>query len=584
MIPGYFNLLNFKLKVFVVLVFCGLLNAQNFNTDINKDFEKAVSLFKANNYQTALAVFQRIAKQNDNNSKLTASEFFIAKIYLEEKNYDELDKAVKNFLNNFSSSKYADEIKKISIQSYIDRENYLTAFRYAVSFIDKSNSIVFWNDIKVIAEKIALNYLSSSDVKVITKDLENSNVKPFLLLVTAKLLKEEGDPKSAENLVNEILDNYKNSDESIEALNLKKNLKDVNHNVNTPLVGVVLSLTDQNGIKIQSVNEILEGIKFAFHENNSTTNAKIGLLINDIHRDKQTTIESADAIVANDNVRCILGPVFSDDVRNVLKEIDHSNICVISPTATDDDLVKLSENFYQANPSFTARGKDIAQYLYYVENARKIVVLNSVDGYSPLLAEGFIKEFKNLGGNIVINETYKSDNYALSDQMSRISTFAPSVDGIYAPLSSPNDAKVILSSMVQLALNLKIYGSQDWFIAKGFETSPELSNKLVFESDYYIDYGDKQFQDFSSKYKKQTGKEVNRNVLYGYDLAKYIITVMNNTDPTRKNIKYKMESGINVKGFHNNISFDAGRINKFINIVRFKDGIFELVERFRSGD
>jgi hypothetical protein len=130
---------------------------------------------------------------------------------------------------------------------------------------------------------------------------------------------------------------------------------------------------------------------------------------------------------------------------------------------------------------------------------------------------------------------------------------------------------------------LKIYGNQDWFIAKGFETSPELSNKLVFESDYFIDYNDVNFKDFSTKFKNQTGKDVNRNVLYGYDLAKYIIVVMQNIDPTRINIKYKMESGINVNGFHNNISFDSERVNKYINIVRFKDGIFELVEKFRSG-
>ena len=579
----YSNISKFLIEFITLVIFCGSLNAQNFNADINKDFEKAVSLYKARNYETALPVFQRVARQTENNSKLTAAEFFIAKIYLEEKNYNQLDQTVKNFLYKFAGSKYADEVKKLLIQSYIDRSDYLQAFKSALSFIDKSKSIVFWNETKVYAERIALNYLTSSELKEIVGNYSTSNVKPFLSLVTAKLLRNEGDYKSAEETLSQIIADYKNSDESIEAQNLIKSFSRSNNNVNSPLVGVVLSLTDQNGIKIPSAYEILEGIKYAFHENNSTKDLKIGLLIRDINRNKQITAEISDELVSDDNVRCILGPVFSDDVRNVLDESNRSNICIISPTATDDDLVKLSENFYQANPSFTARGKTFAQYLYYVENVRKIAVLNSVDGYSPLLAASLSKEFENLGGYVVVKETYKSDSYTLSDQMSRISTFASSLDGIYAPLSNQTDAKVILSSLVQFGMNLKIYGSQDWFIAKGFETSPELSNKLVFESDYYIDYNDKMFQDFSADFKKQTGKEVSRNVLYGYDLAKYIITVMNNTDPTRKNIKYKMESGINVKGFHNDISFDADRINKFINIVRFKDGIFELVEKFRSG-
>jgi hypothetical protein len=137
--------------------------------------------------------------------------------------------------------------------------------------------------------------------------------------------------------------------------------------------------------------------------------------------------------------------------------------------------------------------------------------------------------------------------------------------------------------MVQSGINLEIYGNQDWFLGKGFESSPELSNKLTFDSDYFIDFNDAAFKEFSTFFKNTAGIETNRNILYGYDTAKYILTVIRNIEPTRKNIKYKIESGINVTGFHNNISFDIDRTNKFINVVRFKDGVFELVDKFRSG-
>lgn len=576
----YFEIKKIILLIFIVLSFA---NAQNFSADVNKDFNKAVSLFNAKDYNTALSVFQRITNYAQPNSKLTAAEFFIAKIYFQKKEYAELEKAVDNFLAKYSGSKYADEVKNLLIQSYVNREDYLNAFKSSIEFIDKSNSIVYWNETKIVAEKIALNYLGSSDVMGFNNSYNGKNVKPFLLLLSGKLLKKEGNDKNAEKMFDEVISGYKNSEEYVEAINQKKNLNSLISNINNPVVGVILSLTDQNGRSIQSAAEILEGIKYAFHEYNSSREEKFGLLITDIQGDKKIITEQSRVLIENDNVRCILGPVFSDDVRNVLNEMSRSNLCVISPTATDDDLINLSENFYQANPSFTARGKIFAQYLYYVENVKSVAVLNSIDGYSPLLASGFSHEFEQLGGKVVVKETYKSNSYSLADQMSKISTLAGSIDGIYAPLSDKNDAAVILSSLVQNGLNLKIYGSQDWFIAKGFETSPELSNKLVFESDYFIDYNDTDFKEFSDKFNKQTGKEVSRNILYGYDLAKYVITVMRNIDPTRNNIKYKMESGINVTGYHNNISFDSERINKCINIVRFKDGIFELVEKFRSG-
>jgi branched-chain amino acid transport system substrate-binding protein len=333
---------------------------------------------------------------------------------------------------------------------------------------------------------------------------------------------------------------------------------------------------------IESAKEILEGIKFAFHEYNTENSEKVGMIVSDVKRDELAIIQETNKFIENSNVRGILGPVFSDDVRYALKELQRSNVILISPTATDDDLRSLSENFYQANPSLTERGKIFAQYLYYVENKRNLAVINSIEGYSPLLASSFSQEFEKLGGKIAAKETYKSKSFSLAEQMTRIALVANLLDGIYAPISDGSDANAILSQMVQSGLNLKIYGNQDWFLAKGFESSPELSNNLTFESDYFIDYNDPVFNEFAEKFTNTTGMQINRNILYGYDTAKYLLTVVKNIDPTRKNVKYKIESGINVTGFHNNISFDSERINKFINIVRFNDGLFQLVDKFRA--
>jgi len=152
------------------------------------------------------------------------------------------------------------------------------------------------------------------------------------------------------------------------------------------------------------------------------------------------------------------------------------------------------------------------------------------------------------------------------------------------PLANKIDATAILSQLGQDSIYLPIYGNQDWFSAKGFESSPELSNMLTFSSDYFIDFNDEEFKDFGSRFSKMTGKDPNRNVLYGYDAAKYILTVMRNIVASRSGIKNKMISGMISTGLHNNISFDENRMNRYLNIVRYKDGVFELIEKFRSGN
>ncbi len=59
---------------------------------------------------------------------------------------------------------------------------------------------------------------------------------------------------------------------------------------------------------------------------------------------------------------------------------------------------------------------------------------------------------------------------------------------------------------------------------------------------------------------------------------------MRNINSNRINIRNKMISGITSAGYHNNIAFDESRTNRFLNIVRYKDGVFQLVDKFRLGN
>ncbi len=149
------------------------------------------------------------------------------------------------------------------------------------------------------------------------------------------------------------------------------------------------------------------------------------------------------------------------------------------------------------------------------------------------------------------------------------------------PLSDKVDAQAILSQLVQDSLEIPIFGNQDWLYSKGLEASSDISNKLLFTSDSFIDYGGRDFSEFSNNFTTETKMDVNRNVLYGYDTAKYLLTVLRNSGNTREDVIQKMESGITSVGFHNNISFDKSHINNYLNIIRYSNGKFDLVDRFK---
>ena len=586
---------NFSLSILALIFFLFSISslAQVNQKKIDAEFSRAVKLYDAREFISALSGFEKIINEYDLNSKTTAAYFFTIKILIEKKEYEGAWKLITEFLENYPSSKYTEEIRILFVKLNLDNYEYYDALKEIAFLIARTKSILYRLDAKDIGEKIARNYLSSSDLKKLSDSFTSDKVKPYLLLLLAKSYFKEKERENALVTLSQILQKYPSSEESAEAKNLYDNpIVPDEESGGKSYIGVLLPLQkDENDYPTSAAaDEILQGVKFAVAEFNKGRDVKIGIIIRDTKNNEDEINEIRNELGSNSSIKVILGPIFSNEVRVTIKTFNGTNLLIISPTATDNDLTAVSENFFQANPPLAVRGKIMAQYVFFVENKKNMAVLNSIDGYSPLIAASFIEEFEKLGGTIKVKETYKSNSFSLSEPISRIVAVdilleAPdTLQGIYIPLADKVDATAILSQMGQDSLYLPIFGNQDWFSARGFESAPGLSNMLTFSSDYFIDFNDNDYQEFSERFSKVYGKDPGRNVLYGYDLAKYLLTVLRNIAPSRSAIKNKIISGMVSSGYHNNISFDENRVNRFLNIVRYRDGVFELIEKFRSGN
>ena len=549
--------------------------------EINNEFDNSVSLFNSGKYEEALAGFNKIIIDYKYNSKTTASEFIKAKIYFELKKYNQFKFTAEQFAEAYPNSKYIDEVRLLLTKYYLDVANYYNACREILFIIDKTNSSEYELKAKEIGDGISAKYLNDNQLDRLNSSFNSSKVKSYLLLQQGKYLIRNGNTSGAKNKFEELTRTYPESAEYNEA----KKLMDYQYSSETAttVIGAMLPLDmSSTGIyNSQPAAEILEGIKFAVDEFNKLRTDKIGLLIRDTKKDVNQIKKIKDEFTSLNSIIAIIGPIFSNEVRATLEEFDDYEIPIISPTATDDDLTGTSHNFFQANPSFSVRGKVMAQFVFYVENKRIISVINSIEGYSPILAGAFINEFEKLGGKIQKKESFKNDYTDFSGPISKIHSDSLLVEGIYIPLSDNSVTPYIFSELIKYGIKIPLYGNQDWFTAKGFETAPEISNNLVFESDYFVDFSSEVYKNFSEQFISITGKDVNRNVLYGYDAAKFVLTAYRNSESGRKNFVNKMTSGMVSSGLHNNISFDERRVNKFLNIVRYKNGVFELVDKFR---
>ena len=62
--------------LFIILLF-SFSYSQNITVDNNKDFEKALSFYNSKMYDNARNLFKQIVSRTENNSKVTASAFFV---------------------------------------------------------------------------------------------------------------------------------------------------------------------------------------------------------------------------------------------------------------------------------------------------------------------------------------------------------------------------------------------------------------------------------------------------------------------------------------------------------------------------
>lgn len=584
-----------KKNIFIfLLLFYITLSAKNYvdkslidSTDLKFQFNQAISYFNENKLNDALKVFENITFSNKYNGFTNPSTIFISKILIKQTKYNEAEEILLEFINNNKTSNYIDDAKIELANIYFIQKNYQLALENLISVLENSSNEKNKNYVEKFCENILINHFTSEKINELILKYNSREIKSFLLLALSKSQFNKSHYTESKNSLEKIINDYNNTKYYKEALQFQKLIdeKEFINKINN-IILVLLPLTDNKGNSSQTAIDVLNGIKYSINDyNESLMNSKnevnkIALLIKDTKKNKEQIQKIYDEIKDIKNIKLIIGPLFSDETEFVCEIFDDLNIPIISPTATADDLTLKYKNFYQANPSYIIRGKLMAQYVYFVENKRQMAVLYSNEGYSSILANSFINEFQKLGGKILNSQSYSIKKNDIQIGIKSIKNNIDKIEGIYLPISDNQYSNMILSTLILNNININLYGNQDWLSSNSLEIYSDLSKKLVFTSDYYLDYTNDNLLSFSSEVKNKTNSEINRNFMYGYDLTQFITHSLTDNKTNNSFIK-SIQNNEFKKGFHNYIYFGEARINQYLNILRFNNGKFELIDRFK---
>jgi branched-chain amino acid transport system substrate-binding protein len=260
-----------------------------------------------------------------------------------------------------------------------------------------------------------------------------------------------------------------------------------NGNTNEIKIGVISSLTGSAATYGEpSVKSALLAQK-EINQNGGILGKQVKLIVEDGKCDGATTASAAHKLIDVDHVPAILGGHCSTESLVLAPIAEKAKVVTIASITSSPAFSNIGTFAFRNSPSsvfYTSKAADQAYALGY----RKIAALYENKDFPVGVYEAFAKRFTELGGEIISNDAFSSEDKDLRSYILKIDKENP--DAILNVAQAPAQAVNFLNQMKQLGLINKypiIGGAQNISAAVNKESGGLLNNPKIFTTDGFAD-------------------------------------------------------------------------------------------------
>ena len=295
-------------------------------------------------------------------------------------------------------------------------------------------------------------------------------------------------------------------------------------NSNEIRIGQFGSMTGGEATFGQSTDK---GIRLAIDAKNAAGGIK-GKKIKLITEDNQGKPEEAAAVVkkliTQDKVIAILGEVASTRSMAAAPIAQQFKIPMISPSSTNPAVTKGRDYVFRVCFIDPFQGPVMARFTKENLKLSKVAILKDLKSdYSLGLAEFFTKKFKEMGGEIVAEQTFQTGDSDFKGQLTRIRASNP--EAIFIP-AYYTEVGLIARQARQLGLKAVLLGGDGWDSPKLFEIGQDAINGSYFSNHYASESPVPATQEFIKKYKEKFNETPDGLAAAGYDAAQIMIAAI----------------------------------------------------------
>ena len=379
-----------------------------FNQSAEDNFLLGTKQYAQNDFKEAYLSFQKVIEEPVHNQRTTASLIMSAKSLFQLHSFRESIRLLKDFLDTYPLSNYAEDAHYTLALNYYRLNRYSDAASELLVVLESGRERKTFLRAQRIFENDASEFLTAQEIKDLLYFSKTDRSKKLLTLHLAEIEFDQGLYTESMAHAREVL---AGKEDPLSAQRARSLLVRLQSGTSVKL-GVILPLmqkVDGASREKKLAYEILDGVKYAVDEynlKNSKQGVTVVIDVRDSEKDPLVAAREIQPWLDDKEFIGIVGPIFSYEVSPVAGIANSRKIPLISPTATDNGIAAVGDYIFQANPDYTTRGKAMAQYAVLKLGLKNLAVVAPSFQPSGAIADSFVQESIRLGARIISDKRY----------------------------------------------------------------------------------------------------------------------------------------------------------------------------------
>lgn len=222
-------------------------------------------------------------------------------------------------------------------------------------------------------------------------------------------------------------------------------------------IGCVMPLTGSGSLWGQNGRK---GVELALAEINGAGGIggkKVRVLFEDSQTEPRTAVSAFRKLVDIEGVKASIVDMISSNVLAIAPIANEKKVVIISPGASSPEITTAGDYVFRNWPSDALQGEEAASIAFKKLGWKRIGIFYINNEYGKGLRNVFGKTFTELGGQVIIEETFEQ---GASDFRTSISKLGRArLDGIYL-IGYPKEVPIIIKQSRELRLPVNFLGTE----------------------------------------------------------------------------------------------------------------------------